>query len=321
MIDSLFEENQPPPPLPTILRNPTPQPPLFPELPSQLVQEIVAMDVELPELNAIADAELLDPESTRLMTQDSGIIHASLQLPPSSQLSVQSLPVQLEPPSLTLALLGAHTPQPTGKFFFNPNSETETLDAVEDFHDAQGSYLSPTYSELDRSFTLNQPSSDITLNTNTPQSGTLVAEVQPSLALPGPNSQHHLIPSTPVSHGNSDMDQLHSRPQESSNPTSATPPLRREMTRAEQIEARDNEHVRRVLELKTQERIRPPPQQRENSVQGAFAEARQKSASPPSSLTHPTHNIWGIRLTQGRHTTSGGDAASNNPSPNQQKPS
>ena len=79
-------------------------------------------------------------------------------------------------------------------------------------------------------------------------------------------------------------------------PQSATLSLQREMKHAERIEAKDKEHVCRILELKTRERVRVP--QKENLVQGILTEAREKSTSPPSSLAHLMHNIWRIRSNQ-----------------------
>ena len=108
------------------------------------------MDLELPELSAIANASLLDIDRSQVMLQDLTILKMGNQVQFPQPTRDHASGIAFEPASLRIAFLGSQQSQPSGRFFFNPNSETEASDQLKDFHDAQRFHKSPTFSDLNK---------------------------------------------------------------------------------------------------------------------------------------------------------------------------
>lgn len=151
---------------------------------------------------------------------------------------------------------------------------------MDEFLDAQGAQLSPTFSdhELPLGQSPTTPISDQGQVTN-------------------PNNQQMVL-CQPVT------------------PQSATPSYRMGPTRAEIVEAHDNELVRRYLAWQTRDHTRPPTETtRSIIVRGALAQARG-NGNNQQALSQAGYNVWGMRQQIGSNS-SGGDVVPNpSPQPN-----
>ena len=149
----------------------------------------------------------------------------------------------------------------------SPASETEEhFNPMEEFEDTHGHQLSPTLSDIDRSLVNLQSPGLLFPPTMMSQSN----HVQPLLLFPLPMTSlnTHMQPQT--SSPCTPPGRLTSALQQ---PPSATSQASRSMTKEERIEAMDNEHVRRVFNLKTKERVQQEP--RDNSIRSVLVQACQ----------------------------------------------
>ena len=153
MLDGTSDVSHSHPPLPSGPRNPTPPPfprPASPQIPESIQKELEAMEIEFTEI-ANADPSILREDYGVQAAQDSSIIMVGPVSKPGPDPPImipETPPHSLQPqPVLTLAIRPL-TP-PSGRFFFNPISKTEQSEPQDDFQDAQGFQLSPTFSDPD----------------------------------------------------------------------------------------------------------------------------------------------------------------------------
>ena len=149
MIESSSKEIPFQPPLLSCSTNPTLPAPESPRIPDSIQKELAAMDVEFPEI--IGDASTALTVGADLNANDSNIIHMNHRASPGPmhETTILETPPHCVQGHLDLILAARTLAQTIGRFFFNPNSETELSKPHKDFQVTQGFQLSPTTSKLE----------------------------------------------------------------------------------------------------------------------------------------------------------------------------